>query len=484
MANTPPRLIIQRKFFSYLSHLSPKELDDFIGFARSGRRKLSAIESGLLTVASRHHPHYGIGEAQLRSELPSQPPLTPAKVNVYLSRLTEDLETRLVQWEAERDPMLKRQLLIRAHRRLFNERAFFGESEKLREELAARTHSGIDHHLHLFQVNAELFYHSHTPKYAKEVSTLDDMEENLELFHKGIGLRLFCQKISRSMFLSTTTENNDHHAWLEFSGRHMDLPFFRLYHNLLRFQIHKDPQDLQVMIWEFKEYNSVLDRRERAICIGLMINAINPFSIAGDETYRAIHFELLNYTMEHDLAVFDDEMSMNLFNNYCVVGSTLKKFGEVKTFMKKYSDYLKVESKNELIDLLECTIHYEKGKLKEGYQKLNTVSFKNIQIRIRARSLQVKCLYELFEADRSYQETLSSQLNNFRRLIKNQKTMGDDRKRSYLNLISMIRKMAAGRHKRVPEKSRIKQELETILHQFKHPPVSRLWILERLEQWG
>lgn len=481
MASIHNKFVKKRKIFQFLLTLTKKELRDFHQFAQSPYQKLADSEIEILAVIIHSYPEFEITEKQLLDKVSKKVKINPDRLNFHLHQLFSTLEKWMIIYELEADELLQKKLLMRAHKRRFQHKGFFKQANEtqclIKEDLLDIPETWLE----TYFLNAELFYHVRTFKNQPKVDSLDTLEQQLDLFYHGIKIRLFCQRNVRSGYLNSSNQEKAYLPTLEFTKQQNVIVFFNLYQQLVEYRKAPKDEKLQEMIVDFKTNRMKFDRKEQAIFISLIINSLIPAINAGQKKYERLQFELLHYSFENDLVIFNNEIPATVLNNYLMYANMLGEFKISKSALKKYITYIHPEIRKDFENLLQCSWLYYKKEFEKAETQLGNHKFQDSILKLRSRNLLLKCFYERFQKDSNLKLTLKSELTNFKRFVSKQHYLTDARKLIYQNMVFVIRKLTSAQHNRRDIKRDTKEMLTKYLTNPSLKIMSKDWLLEKVE---
>lgn len=485
MTQKSSKSLKNRLFLQTLSALSLTDLKAFKTFCKQS----SAISQETIRLFNFLVEAYPLFDNMTEQKVFAKffPNNTEARIplNYALHDLSELLRSWLIQKELQDDKYLQNQLYIRACKKRFLQQQFFKKTQKTLENLENEYLAIPDTWHKLYETNRELFYHVQTNKNQKEINSLADMERNLELFYQGSKIKLLCQKVYRSKQLKNLSDHDKQQIALtlnfaEENAQH--LPYFTLYAQLIRYLQNPEQSILDALVRGFKSDRTTLEQLDQSLLLSLIINSLNSATRKGDKTALNIQFDLFQYAFEHDFMIIDNEMDTGFFNNFLIVSCMLYEFKFAQKMLKKYTPYFNPILRDEFVNLMKCTIFFQQKRYDKVEVNLYQLQFKNPMFRIRSRNLSVKNNYERYQKNPTLQTLVLAELVQLRKYIQKQKRISEFQKTGYYNMIAVIRKLVNARHKRTPQREKIKQELSDFIIDNSNKTMSANWLLEKVKE--
>lgn len=485
MAQKSKKSLQNRIFIQTLSALSPADLKTFKTFCNQSP-SISEKTKNLLIIICRTAPDFQkLTEDKVLSSFFPDNPKAKSQLNYALHDLFELLQKWLIQKELESDNYLQNQLFIRACKKRFLHQQFFKRTSHTLDVLNSDSLKVPDTWHKQFETNFNLFYHVHTPKNQEEVESLTEMEANLEMFYYGSKIRLLSQNINRRKTYPHLPEiaEEEIERTLEFARKQKSqFPFFALYLQLIEYLLSPNKLALNEFIQNYKKDRTQLERLDQSLLLAIVAYSLNDPTMKGDQSILDIQYELLKYAFDHDLVLFDNEMADTPFNNFLVVACMRKEFVTAQKKLKKYEPHFHPDIRQEFTNLMQSTIFYHQGKYDKVKLSLYQYPFKKPKFRIRSRNLLLKSLYERFQKDKTLKAPILSELKNFRKYVQKQNGIPVPRKNMYYSMINVIRKLTHARHNRPSNRTKAKWALMDFLNDKTNKPISRNWLLEKVEE--
>lgn len=251
----------------------------------------------------------------------------------------------------------------------------------------------------------------------------------------------------------------------------LEIPIIKVYFHLYNlFRYPEQEEHYFAMKTALMGYNHLFKTTERSdlfliainYCIGRMNTGSQPFLREAFEMYQeglVSKFLLPNGTLNH----LD-------FRNIVSIGTTLKEFDWVSTFIEEYQQYLAPEYRDNFVQFSWCKLYFEKGDYDQAQTLLVQFDIDDLLINLSAKSMLVRIYYELQEIN-----ALESLLDNMRTFVNRHKAIAYHRN-NVIALIRYTKKLIRLNTYDQSQKVKLREEL------LQHPPFpEKNWILKQLE---
>lgn len=309
-------------------------------------------------------------------------------------------------------------------------------------------------------------------KIRKYDERLQNASDNLDQFYLCAKLKLLCEMLDRKKSLAADydlhflQEVRTYVKQLEMEA----IPPIKIYYQILLL-LENDQDDS--LFKEFKQlletYKNVFQKEEikdiYAYAINYCIRKIN----RGQSAYLEELFIFYHYAIDKDLLLENEFLSPWAFKNMVGVGLRLQKFDWTEDFIKKYHLRLSPEFKTNALHYNLAELYYYRKDFDQALSELNKVEFSDIYYHLDTKKMMLKIYYEQEEIDVFY--SLSAA---FKMLLKRNKLISSDNKKTYENFIHLL-----GLLIRKDEKlfDKIEQEIkETKLL------ADRKWLMDKLNE--
>ena len=475
------------KLLVLLKSLNKEEFRRFYKFVKS---PWFNTNPGVVQLYEYLRPHYPAftspkltKELAFRQIFPGEPYLD-TRMRTLISLLSKLVDEFLVELEFQRDPALKKNILVEAvsKRELYPH--FTQLINDLLKQLENQPQRDMDYYHAKMRWHQELFFHPQTSKYSLEHHHLQETVINLDQFYLLAKLRFALEIANRKKILAVDFDNFMLSEILEKIST-PDLvksnPVVGLYVAILN--LHEKGRNDELLAHvkqQLEEYAPLLSRSQIQVILTNLINHTIQIYNTGAQEYLNHQFELYQFGIDNDLVVEEGKISEAAYTNIVVIGSILKKFEWVQMFIEAYTAYLDPAISEQAQQLGEAYLHYHQGDYDTTIRKLMDVPFVEVTYGFRARGLLLRTYFECMLLDRDYYELLSSHFASFRKYLRRNPTIGEQRKLAYTNLISLSQKLATILIEKFADQHsllKLKEKVEAC-----SPVITKAWLLAKIEE--
>lgn len=183
-------------------------------------------------------------------------------------------------------------------------------------------------------------------------------------------------------------------------------------------------------------------------------------------------FDFYRFCVEKGLIIHDQYIASRYFDTIVNIGCAAKELEWTERFIKDYQKYLKEEDKNDITSLCEANLAICKNDFELALQKISMIQLQDPFYGLQARSLQLKCFYEL----EGYEELFYNLIRSFSTYLNRDKLFHEQIKEVYQNYIKYtkeIQKLKENK-KQVPE--RLVEEIN------KNNVAWKQWLLKKTKE--
>lgn len=190
----------------------------------------------------------------------------------------------------------------------------------------------------------------------------------------------------------------------------------------------------------------------------------------GDTSFQKEALELYKLSIDRRLMILDDRISRAAFNNIVYFALKEDESEWATDFIYKYSPYLNDYERESTKSYSLARVAYVSDDFKSAIRHLSNVEFTSVVTTINAKVMQLFSYYELKE-----ENALDSLINSFRVYLNREKTISNNRKTSYKNLLQFLKKIV---HVNPNDKAKIKKLREEI--ENNENVASKSWLVEKV----
>lgn len=405
------------------------------------------------------------------------------RMRTLMSALKKLVHSYLVELALEEDPVLKQNTLLEAVSKRDLYPLFTQLSGDLLQAIDLKSQRDMDYYDAKMRWHQGLFFHPQTSKYSLEHHHLQETVKNLDQFYLLAKLRFALEIANRKKFLAVDFENFMLPEILDKINEPellKNYPVVGLYKDIL--SLHEYGQNdklLEQVKAQLEQYAHLFSTSQLQVILTNLINHSIQVYNTGIQEYLNHQFELYEFSIKRNLLLIDGRISDTAFTNIVVIGSILKKFEWVEAFIVQHTPYLDTVISDQAQKLGEAYLYYHQGNYDETIRKLMDVPFVEVTYGFRARGLLLRTYFECMLVDENYYDLLMSHLASFRKYLKRNPTIGENRKLAYTNLISLTHRLTTI----LIEKFADKDMLYNLKEKAKNssPVITKAWIVKKIE---
>ncbi|MBP8753845.1 MAG: hypothetical protein KBH39_06450 [Chitinophagales bacterium] len=270
--------------------------------------------------------------------------------------------------------------------------------------------------------------------------SLQKAADRLDLFYLSIKLKYSCELINRQKLVAAEYELR---LLKEISSHlsensYTSYPSISIYYQILMTFLESDNAE------HFKKLKTLLvahaDKFPQPEARDMYMYAQN-YCIrkinAGDMNFLTESLNLYKKAIEKEVLYEEGFLSPWSYKNIVVVALRAGDTAYAEQFIKLYNNAINPKFRNNAHNYNLAYLQFYKGKHGEALELLNKVEFTDIFYALDSRSLQIKIYYELDEW-----MSLQSALEAFRVYLRRNKTLSENMKTTYSNLVKFIDKLS------------------------------------------
>ena len=272
-----------------------------------------------------------------------------------------------------------------------------------------------------------------------EVSNVENIIENLDIFYIAEKLRYYCTVLSRQHVIAHEYDI----LFMDEIIKHIKVKEYdqlvpiNFYYQI--YFMHQEPENgnhfekLKALIDQHIQHLPEVDAEE---IIGSALNYCIRNINAGKGEFLRELFDLYQEFLNKELLFVDGQLTPWKFRNVIVTALRLGEYPWVEKFIHDYSPHLAEEYRENAITFNLANLYFYKKEYDRVLELLHQVEYEDASYNLNSKTMLTWTYYELDEI-----ESLLSLLDSFRIFLKRSKSIPQNRKQHYLNLIRFVRKL-------------------------------------------
>jgi len=408
----------------------------------------------------KYHPQYTnkylVKEAFYKKFYPKLKPDTQ-KISKMMNKLVDYLNEFMIQQELKKDEIKKDFLLLTAYQNRRLDDLFFKTIKKVEQKWENEKPPGLNQLYNEFELKRLCFIH---PAYAKidkktnnSISSLKKKTDKLiigpENLLEHIDRYYFSTKLHLTLCLRHTQKyisNPDKFSKKEYlineimeithKGDFDDISQIRLLSKILH-SLESNYELYEELKNDFIKSVNFFNKKENLEIVHFLLSICYENYKIGKPNALGELFELNNLIIKYDLLLEDGQITTDIFWNIITIGLAAKELTWTKNFVAEYGKFLNETEKEDVLCISNSELAYNEGNFSESLEYILTVKFHNINYGLRARSIQLKCYFELGS---DYEEPFISLIKSFNDFIR-RNNFSEQVQKGVLNYISLTKEL-------------------------------------------
>ena len=220
------------------------------------------------------------------------------------------------------------------------------------------------------------------------------------------------------------------------------------------------------------EYDNILPKSEMR---DNYLQAVNYSITRANQSVKGFKrevFDLYKQGIENKV-LFDDEgrLSTSTFRNTVNMGTVVKEFEWIYSFIKNYQKYLPEDQREETVQFSLGKYYFEKGEYDKAQDYLITINPGAINLNLMIRSMLIRIYYSQDEF-----MLLDALLESMKVYINRKKQLAPQYRKPFLNLIKYTKKLVKVNPYDKSAKAKLRTEIEEA-----RPLIAKDWFLEQVD---
>lgn len=402
------------------------------------------------------------------------------KFRNLLHEFLNHIEQFMVQLQLREDDYMSRKLLMEAQGRRDLYPFFVRKNQDLIRELSEQKRRELSTYRELTDLFEQFYFHPSTDKVAHGGVALKAILKNLDNYYKADKLRLANEVSARGKIVQQELSIalldpilKDVHQ-----GGHDGLlvSFYAALYELNQTGEERLFRQLKQQLLDHAETLSFSDRQ------GGLLQLLN-YAIRrgnrGEALYLREAFDLYWYGLEEKLLFENGKLTDATFTNIAFLGGKIGALDEVAIFIRDNVQFLEEHIRTDAESLALAFLYFNRKEYEKVDDLIGNTTFTSTFYRLRARSILIRALFELFLEDESYYDLMMARMSAFEKFLR-RKEISDIQRDPYLGLLKFIKKMA----NLIVRRSFYGEEVEKMKRRLEKPTVTsnRDWLLAQLKK--
>ena len=236
----------------------------------------------------------------------------------------------------------------------------------------------------------------------------------------------------------------------------IQIPSIAIYYYIILVILYPEQEDNYYVLKELvQKHFELFDTEEQKELYGALINySIRRLNI-GRKTFLREAFENYKIGLKNDFLYVNNRLSHFLFKNIVTSGLRLNEFDWIEDFIEEFNDRLDPEIRDSTVAYNLANLHFYRNNYSKVLELLQEVEIPELYYNLGAKTILMATYYELEEWD-----ALDAFLHSFRVYLNRNKHLEFDRKRRYLDLITLVKKLSLVSHRDTESIQKLYQEVK------------------------
>ncbi len=437
------------KAIKLLKQLNPDEFRRFYRFLKSPFFTTNVHIVKMYEYLRKYYPAFNSNKLQREkvfAKLFPQTPFNYEKLAALIKKMTNLVEDYMI-WidlksqEADRQKRLSK---IYAQRNLF---AFY-ERSRLRqlERMDKQPYRDLEYYQNRYSLDFDYFFHPLTPKHTLQDDALIRLMDSVDQTFILGKYRIASEMKNRERILAKQydirfLEAIENEIRNGLSNKNISLQLYQL---LLQMYVpEKEGTAFEKLKNLFSENAHRIRHLDQSLLLTQMINYTVKQINIGNAAFYQKALELYKIGLEIGLVVENQKIDAAVFGNIVLLGCNAREFEWTKHFMVQNQQYLKESIRQDTVALNMGLWYFHQNDFDKAYHKFFNHTF-SYAFQLKARFYLIRTLLEQFLSDDTLLDLLISQIDAFEKFLYRNKMISSYHKKTHLNSIAIIKKLAIG----------------------------------------
>ncbi len=300
---------------------------------------------------------------------------------------------------------------------------------------------GANYYYHRFLVEQKKYQMDQANLQRFEITNIDQILHNLDVFYIIEKLRFYCEILSRKTFVKHQYNNRliDEILSLVQQGEALSVPVISIYYHIVLTHLHPDEKkyyfELKQAVNSQAQYLPEAHRKE---VFDSILNYCNRKINQGHQEFLQESFDHYQEVLQNELIYIDGLITHWTFKNVVVLALRLGEFEWAENFILRFADRIEPVFRENAVKYNLAQLYFYRKDFAKVITLLQEVEYDDVSYNLGAKTMLLATYYELeeFEPLRALGESFRAFIN------RRQSTISEMRRKSYLNLISFTLKLS------------------------------------------
>lgn len=430
--------MIKSKFLILLRTLSTKELKAFEKYLNTQHPK-KKIAIKIFTHLQKYKPTYEgatVSKKYIHEKVFKNAKEKWRGVEDAPYKLYELLEEFLLWQKIQKDSYARDKMLLDIFKERKADELFYEKIRKRRAKMTKTQNRDIWYYFEEMQLSYEDYFYVKTEKIKIVKPSINQANEQLDIFYLAAKLKYLCEIHSRENILGETGLEEDILLNPMPTISQKIPPYCDIYQRYLRLIQFKDLATFEHLYKILPENLAIFEKQEQLVLLTYLINFLSHQIKLGKNTLLESTLKLHQIGLKNKIFIDNGYIDVAIYTNIVDIASKLGKYQWTREFIEEWSSFLLEDLKEETITIAEGILNFEKGNYTWVIEQLGGKNFQILFYNLRARGLRVLALLELKE----YNQVVTD-IQAFNQFLRRNETLGTLNIQSHKTFLSIVKKL-------------------------------------------
>ena len=475
------------KLTKTLSLLSKRELRLFRRFLKSPYFNNSKNVLELYNYLQKLYPNFEsplLRKEIIHDKLFPGTQYNKKKIIDLMSDLTLLVNDFLINNHLKEDRQLRQKLLVKSYqKRRGLDELHEGVANRLLSDLERSKIKNLEYYNNVLNLSHDVYFHSiKTNRLSPTLRSIEVAIDNLDRFFVLAKLKYSLEIISRQRVLGKSYPilllDEVIFIGAEFAKENK---LIKVYLDLI--ELHRFDENSFELFQDLKDRfinnRNDFDEDDKLHILLYLINyAISNQHNDDNAFYKQELFQLYKIGLADRILLQHETISETAFINIVILASSLKEFNWCKEFIGTYSENIGKKSRENATLLGRAFLSFYMKNFEDAIVLLQRLIGDSILYKILARSLLLRCYFELSIEDKSYLKLFESYASSFEKFLTRNRSLSQNRLEGYIRYVRFTRKLLL-----YLIDGKGKDQRNKLIDQFENNPsvIARDWLREKIK---
>ncbi len=358
------------------------------------------------------------------------------KLNSDLLKLVEGY---LAQQVYDENPLHQATYLIEAVGKRKLEKLYNTTMKAARRLSEQQLYRPASYYLHQYQIERNYYELTDFEMKREDKSNIEEIIDNLDRFYLAEKLRYYCSILSQQNIVSMEYQLLFIDEIVEHIKKYKyeNVPPIALYYQIYLTQKEPDDTSHYYKLKELLDKHALQFSKNEAFtmyttAINYCIRKLNK----GQQEFLKETFGHYEALLKKEILFVDNHLTPWTFNNIVIISLRLDKYEWTENFIQNYKHRLSEEFRENAVTFNLARVYWYQKKHDKVITLLRQVEYEDITYNLSSKAMLMCTYYETDEI-----EPLYSLMESFRVFLNRHKSIPEQRRNNYLNLIKFVKKL-------------------------------------------